>query len=207
MVKLMNVNQLVKIAADAGIKLEPATPDTENLYVYAVDEENPEDQHTVYVGKSTDRSRSLTESRVQARAYIDTIGLGFSALVVENNATRHSFRFDPSAFDPTAILGQIESREWAGRSIDALKLRLDAHTPETPALSRDEVEAFLIRVHVNTGRLIGNSEFASQWEASNDRIPNIAAVLAVDIARHNGTLPLGTEVAAGPDVEAHDDAE
>ncbi|MEX0158621.1 MULTISPECIES: hypothetical protein [unclassified Microbacterium] len=207
MVKLMNVNQLVKIAADAGIKLEPATPDTENLYVYAVDEENPEDQHTVYVGKSTDRSRSLTESRVQARAYIDTIGLGFSALVVENNATRHSFHFDPSAFDPTAILGQIESREWAGRSIDALKLRLDAHTPETPALSRDEVEALLIRVHVNTGRLTGNSEFASQWEASNDRIPNLAAVLAVDIARHNGTLPLGTEVAAGPDVEAHDDAE
>lgn len=207
MVKLMNVNQLVKIAADAGIKLEPATPDTENLYVYAVDEGNPENQHTVYVGKSTDRSRSLTENRVQARAYIDTIGLGFSALVVENNATRHSFHFDPSAFDPTAILGQIESREWAGRSIDALKLRLDAHTPETPALSRDEVEAFLIRVHVNTGRLIGNSEFASQWEASNDRIPNLAAVLAVDIARHNGTLPLGTEVAAGPDVEAHDDAE
>lgn len=200
----MNVNQLVKIAADAGIKLEPATPDTENLYVYAVDEENPEAQHTVYVGKSTDRSRSLTENRVQSRAYIDTIGLGFSALVVENNATRHSFHFDPSAFDPTAILGQIESREWAGRSIDALKLRLDAHTPETPALSRDEVEAFLIRVHINTGRLIGNSEFASQWEASNDRIPNLAAVLAVDIARHNGTLPLGTEVAVGPDVEAHD---
>lgn len=62
-------------------------------------------------------------------------------------------------------------------------------------------------MHVNTGRLIGNSEFASQWEASNDRIPNLAAVLAVDIARHNGTLPLGTEVAAGPDVEAHDNAE
>lgn len=207
MVKLMNVNQLVKIAADAGINLEPATPDTENLYVYAVDEENPEDQHTVYVGKSTDRSRSVTEANVQGQDYMDRIGVGFSALVVENNAKRHSFRFDPATFDPAPILEQIERREWSGRSILKLQRRLWRHTPETPVFSRDDIENFLIRVHVNTGRLIGNSTFASQWEATVGRDPNVAAVLAADIARLKDTLPRDTEIAAGSDAESHDNPE
>lgn len=206
MVKLMNVDQLVKIAAGAGIILEEATPENENLYVYAVDAKKPDDQHTVYIGKSTDRSRSVTETNVQGQDYMDRIGVGFSALVAENNAKRHSFRFDPATFDPAPILEQIERREWNGRSITKLKKLLIAHTPETPAFSRDDIENFLIRVHVNTGRLIGNSTFASQWEATVGRVPNVAAVLAADIARHNDTLPSDTEVASAPGVDAPDDA-
>lgn len=207
MVKLMNLDQLVKIAADAGIILEPATSETENLYVYAVDAEKLEEQHTVYVGKSTDRSRSVTETNVQCQDYVDRIGVGFSALVLENNAKRHSFRFDPATFDPTPILEQIVRREWSGPSITKLKKQLIDHSPTTPAFSRDDIENFLIRVHVNTGRLIGNSTFTSQWEATVGRAPNVAAVLAADIARHNDTLPSGTEIAAGPDAKSHDSAE
>ena len=204
MVKLMNLNQLVKIAGDAGIFLEPVTPESENIYVYAVDVEKIEEQHTVYVGRSTDRSRSVTETNVQGQDYVDRIGVGFSALIVENDAKRHSFRFEPATFDPAPILDQIDRREWEGRSIAKLKELLTDHSPESPAFSRDDIETFLIRVHINTGRLIGNSAFASQWEATVGRLPNVAAVLAADIARHNDTLPWGTGIAAVPDTESHD---
>ncbi|MFK3678003.1 hypothetical protein ACI2IP_09730 [Microbacterium sp. NPDC090218] len=197
MVKLMNADQLVRIAAGAGIILEEATPETENLYVYATDDRHA---HTVYVGKSASRARSTGEVNVEGQDYKDRIGVGFSALIKENNASRRSFRYDPTSFDPAPLLRHIDEHDWSGPAIESLRERLDARAA-TPALAVEEVEKVLVRIHVNTGRLIGNSQFASQWEATVNGVPNVVAVLAADIARQNGTLPDDTEVDAGPAVE------
>lgn len=205
MVKLMNADQLVKIAAGAGIFLHEATPETENLYVYATDDSKA---HTVYVGKSASRARSTGEVNVEGQDYKDRIGVGFSALIKENNATRRSFRYDPTSFDPALLLRHIEEHEWGGPAIEALRERLDAHLVAAPTISVEDVEKVLVRIHVNTGRLIGNSQFASQWEATVNGAPNVIAVLAADIARQNGTLPKDTDVDAVPTVERpRDEAE
>lgn len=205
MVKLMNVDQLVKIAAGAGIVLEEATPETENLYVYAVRAENPADQHTVYVGKSASNSRSIAEANVEGQDYRDRIGVGFSALVKENNAVRHSFRYDPASFDPAPLLAHIAEHNWHGGAIDALREHLSGAVAEHPSFSDAFVEQFLVRIHVCTGRLIGNSQFASQWEKTVNGLPNVVAVLAADIARENGTLPKNTDLDTTPGAETSDD--
>lgn len=44
-----------------------------------------------------------------------------------------------------------------------------------------------------TGRLIGNPQFASQWERSVNELPSVIALLAADIARESGKDLLSDE--------------
>jgi len=191
MVKLMTVDQLVTIAAGAGIKLEKATPDTENLYVYAT-----RDKHeNIYVGTSLNRKRSVNEENIGSQDYKERIGVGFSALVQENDAERHSFRYEPSSFDPKVMLDHMTEYRWSTTPIDNLRARLEGRTDSPVELSVAEVEQVLIRIHVITGRLIGNSRSASQWEGGAWGIPNVVAVIAADIARETGVgLPKNSNV-------------
>jgi len=191
MIQLMTVDQLVTIAAGAGIKLEKATPDTENLYVYAT-----RDKHeNVYVGTSLNRKRSVNEKHIGSLPYTDRINVGFTALVQENDAERHSFRYDSASFDPNVMLDHMTEYRWSTTPIDNLRARLEGRTDAPAELSVAEVEQVLIRIHVITGRLIGNSKSASQWEGGAWSIPNVVAVIAADIARETGVgLPKNANV-------------
>lgn len=203
MVKLMTVADLIEIARGAGIILEPAeTRAEEKLYVYATKVGG----NNVYIGKSAGPSRSATELRVEAQGYKERVGVGFSALIRENDAVRHPFAYDPDSFDPEKLRRHIERFSWSGPAIDTLLERLE----QRPVFSVEEVEHILVRIHVCTGRLIGNSQYASQWEGGVNDTPNVVAVLAADIAReaHGGHLSLQTALdpqegaAKGDDDEA-----
>lgn len=122
MVKLMAVDQLVKIAACVGILLEPVgNIEDENLYVYATEGE----QHIVYVGKNEaliKRARLDVETGLSKVDYKNRTESGFAALIQENNAKRHSFRYHPAAFDPSALRAHIVGENWSGaRSIGSWK--------------------------------------------------------------------------------------
>ena len=195
MVKLMNLDELLEIARGAGIHLEKLTSgvreetDRENLYVYAT---NDADQDCVYVGKSADRSRAVTEKSVIGQGYKERVGVGFSALIAENNAKRHSFFYDPDSFTPDALIAHIEKFGWDGPAIKNLREKLQPGA----RLTHELVEQILVRIHVCTGRLIGNSQFASQWEHNVSELPNVIALLAADIARESGKALLSEEILA-----------
>ena len=192
MVKLMPVNQAVRIAACAGIVVEPVdNVEDENLYFYATEGEN----HIVYVGKNEAekrRSREYVETHLSKAEYKRRTESGFASLIQENNAKRHSFRFDPEAFDPSVLDERIKAEEWSGGAFDSINREL---ATGTFTLSVADVEAILIRIHVCTGRLIGNSQHASQWEHSAERRHHAIAVLAADVARQAGILPEDVVVA------------
>lgn len=186
MVQLLKVDQLVQIAAGAGIRLERTDGGPENLYVYT----DP-DGFNLYVGKNAGKTvrgkrgkRGGDEDRIAEEDYMDRIGVGFSALVKENNAVRHSLWWDPTGFDGQVLLDHIKQADWQGPAIKKLKERL-----EKGPLATEDVEKILVRIHVVTGRLIGNSQFAGQWESSVNGIHNVIAVLAADIARGTAVLP------------------
>ncbi|MBN7794645.1 hypothetical protein [Microbacterium esteraromaticum] len=194
MAKLMTLNELVGIARGAGIHLEPADEHSENLYVYADPRGN-----ILYIGisgSSTPGKRSRDEERIAHEGYQDRVGVGFSALITENEAKRHRFYYDPETFNPTPLRNQIETENWQGDAIEKLKAHIEVSKP-----SLAEVEHALVRIPVCTGRLIGNSQYASQWEASVNRIPNVIAVIAADIARQAATLPADTTIATEGEVE------
>lgn len=200
MVKLMTIDELVKIAACVGIVLEPVDDvQRENLYVYATKDE----QHIVYVGKNeaqSKRSREYIETVLSTADYKNFTESGFAALIQENNAKRHSFRYDPAAFDPTMLRSHVD--RWYNITIDRIKEEIDGGTF---SLSVAEVERILIRMHVCTGRLIGNSHNAGQWEANVAERHNYIAVIAADVARAAGILPEDTVLAVGESAEDSSD--
>lgn len=186
MVKLMTLNELIAIARRGGITLERVTDEhQENLYVYS----DPEG-HILYIGSAASAKRGRDETRIAGEGYIDRLGVGFSALITENDCVRHSFRYDPASFDPQVILQEEE--QWVGSSITPVLERLS--NGDAPTLR--EVEHILVRIPVCTGRLIGNSQYASQWEGPSGRFENVIAVLAASYAREHGDLPGGTAVDA-----------
>lgn len=186
MAKLMPIEQLIKIAAGAGIVLEKAPIDEANLYVLV----DP-DGNDIYIGKADSKYRHNEEDRWKDLDYIHRVVSGFTALVAENDAQRHPLHYDPETFVPSRLKTHIDAEGWSGRGIDTVAARLDQQTPPTP----EEIEQILVRTHVRTGRLIGNSQFASQWEGPIDSFTDTVAVLAVDAARTSGVLPSGTTVA------------
>jgi len=194
MAKLMKLDDLIKIVACVGIVLEPVdSPKDEDLYVYATDKR--EGQHSIYVGMTKAGEagkRHRDEQRIATSEYKFQVQSGFAALIQENKAVRHSFRFDPESFDPTLLMKHIEDYSWKGKAVNRLTAQIadgDFH------LSVADVEHILIRTHICTGRLIGNSRAASQWEHKLDGANNLIAVIAAQAARdEHDILPDGTVI-------------
>lgn len=192
MAKLMTVDELIVIARRGGINLERDVDESrENLYVYADPEGN-----VLYIGRAASHVRGRNEVRIAEEGYTERLGVGFSALITENNATRHRFRYEPESFDPKSILQ--EENQWSGRAITPVLERLN--NGEAPTIA--EVEQILVRIVVCTGRLIGNSQYASQWEGPAGKFENVIAVLAAFYAREHGDLPRGTALDAPDAAEA-----
>lgn len=192
MAKTMTLTELLAIAAGAGVKLERADESQENLYVYA----DPKDQ-VLYIGRSKNRTRGRNEERIKDEGYANRIGVGFSALIAENRGVRHRFRYEPETFDDQPLRRQIKSEDWKGVPVEELLEYIDV---EPRGFTIADVEHMLVRIAVCTGRLIGNSQYASQWEKTVNRPPNVAAVIAADIARQNGVLPANSTIASEGDM-------
>lgn len=191
MVQLMTIDQLVGIADAAGIRLTEVGEENEhNLYVIT----DP-GEINLYVGKSTSQKGDRTD-RYRAWAGLDhtrAIHSGIVALLRENGAAPRCFVYDQGQFDPSRMTAIIAKNRWEGKAIDVVQRRADAG--EAPTV--EEVEEFLVRVHIRTGRLVGNSQYASQWEGPIGRYPDTASVLAADAARIEGVLPPSTDVPTG----------
>jgi hypothetical protein len=187
MAKLMDFEQLIKITAAAGITLDEVPIEDANLYVLV--DPGGED---IYVGKSASKRRHNEEEQWKKNLdYEQEIVSGFVALAAENNTQRRPLRYDPEKFDPSKLKMHIAAERWSGAAIDTVVERLDEKIPPTP----EEVEQILIRIHIRTGRLIGNSQYASQWETPIGAFTDTVAVLAADAARISGVLPRRTTVA------------
>ena len=203
MVKLMTVDELVNIAACVGIVLESVdNVKDENLYLYATEDK----QHIVYVGKNEAEdklARLNVETVLSTAEYKRRTQSGFASLIQENNAKRHSFKFDADTFDPSELDERIKAEEWSGGAFNSINREL---ADGTFTLSVADVEAILIRIHVCTGRLIGNSQHASQWEHSAERRHHAIAVLAADVARQTGVLDVEVVAAVEDATKASDDA-
>ena len=188
MVQLMTTDQMIAIADGVGIDLADAPLETANLYTWT----DP-DRRVLYVGKATSRKRHDDEMRWKTDLdHTSQIVSGFVALLVENDAERRTLRYDPATFDPAPLVRHAEAEGWQGAAIDRV---LDRCRREDGAPTVEEVEEILVRLHVRTGRLIGNSQFASQWETPIGSFTDTVAVLAADAARSNGILPARTTVA------------
>lgn len=195
MAKLMKINDLLTITRAAGVNLREVPQSEENLYVYADTE-----GYVLYVGSAASAKRGRDEARFAAEGYEDRLGIGFSALITENDGRRHSFHYDPADFTASTILDQ--EVQWEGAAIEPVHERLKSG--EAPTLL--EVEELLVRIVVATGRLIGNSQYASQWENTVNRFPNVLAVMAAYYTRGTDALPsrtaINTPVDATPASEA-----
>lgn len=187
MAQLMTIDQMTAIAAGAGIHLEYAPPEAANLYAWS----DP-DQHVLYVGKASSRRRHDDEQRWKNLDHTNRIVSGIAALLSENDAQPHHFRYGPAAFDPAVLAQHVKAEGWEGNAIDSVLERL---RDESGAPTPEEVEGILVRLHVRTGRLIGNSQYASQWETPIGSFTDTVAVLAADAARATGVLPARTVVA------------
>ena len=183
----MTIDQMIAIAAGAGIRLEDAPPETANLYAWT----DPE-LHILYVGKASSKRRLDEEGRWKSRDHTNEIVSGFVALLAENDAQPHPLRYDPAAFSPASLTRHVRAEGWEGKAIDTV---LERCQRQDGAQTVEEVEQILVRLHVRTGRLIGNSQYASQWETPIGSFTDTVAALAADAARSAGILPARTVVA------------
>jgi len=182
----MTSDQMIEIVDGAGIRLKDAPIENANLYTWA----DP-DCHNLYVGKASSKKRHDDEMRWKNVDHTREIVSGFVALLVENHAHRRTLRYDPATFDPAPLVQHVEAEGWNGSAIDGV---LDRCVREDGAPTLEEVEAILVRLHIRTGRLIGNSQYASQWETPIGSFTDTVAVLAADAARSSGILPARTTV-------------
>lgn len=181
MVQLMSIYQLLKATAAVGIHLEKCDDfDSGNLYVIT----DP-DGINLYIGKAASKRRHLDEDRWKELDYEREIVSGFPVLVVENDGVRHPLRYDPKQFDGQTLSDHISKHGWSGGGIDKVNDRLRNDVPPTV----EEIEKILVRTHIRTGRLIGNSQFASQWETPIGTYSDTVAALVADAARVHGIIP------------------
>lgn len=200
MAKLMSIDQLLKATAAIGIHLEDADYDTANLYVIV----DP-DGINLYVGKAASKRRHLDEDKWKELDYEKNIVSGYPVLVAENDAQRRPFLYNPENFHDQSMRDHIVKHEWGGTAIDAVLNCLDTGVPPTV----EEVEKILVRTHIRTGRLIGNSQFASQWETPIGTYSDTVAALVADAARTQGIIPQrtkkGTKIMNSPEDESGSD--
>lgn len=197
MALLMTSDQMIDIAKSAGIQLHDEPTSTANLYTWTDSEGN-----NLYIGKAASTRRHDDEAYWKTLDHTTKIYSGIVALLSENNAKSRPLRHDPAMFEPGPLQHHVEQEGWAGGAIDSVleRLRQPDGAPTT-----EEVEQILVRLHIRTGRLIGNSQFASQWESPIGSFSDTVAVLAADVARHSGILPFRTAVAtAGVEAVATD---
>ena len=187
MVQLMTSDQMIAIAEGIGIHLEDAPTSIANLYAWT----DP-DRHVLYVGKASSKRRHDEEQRWRSLDNRSEIVSGFVALLAENDAQPHPLRYDPADFDPAPLTRHVGTEGWEGKAIDTV---LERCRRQDGAPTVEEVEQILVRLHVRTGRLIGNSQFASQWETPIGSFTDTVAALAADAARSTGILPARTIVA------------
>lgn len=180
MAHVLAYTDLVKIADGIGITLEEDPAGHANLYVIVCEE-----GYDLYIGKAASDKRHLEEDGWAESDHTTEVVSGFLSLWRENNASRRRLSYDPASFRPAAALAAIEREGWHGPVFDRARARLEAGEPPTV----EEVETILIRIHVRSGRLVGNSSGASQWEAPIGRFTDTLAALAVDHARTSGIIP------------------
>ncbi|PCC45863.1 hypothetical protein [Brevibacterium aurantiacum] len=200
MAKLMSIDQLLKATAAIGIHLEDADYDTANLYVMV----DP-DGINLYIGKAASKRRHLEEDNWKELDYEQKIVSGYPVLMVENDACRRPLLYTPENFRGTKLRDHIVKHKWGGDAIDTVLNRLNNETPPTV----EEVEKILVRTHIRTGRLIGNSQFASQWETPIGTYSDTVAALVADAARTLGIIPQktdkGTEITDEPENDSDSD--
>jgi hypothetical protein len=184
MAQLMSIDQLLNSAAAVGIHLEEATVDNANLYVIT----DPEGIN-LYIGKASSKRRHLEEDTWKEMDYETEIVSGFPILAAENDAQRRPLFYSPDGFDGKKLRDHITQHEWSGGAINLVLSRLEEEAPPTV----EEIEQILIRTHIRTGRLIGNSQFASQWETPIGTYPDTLAALVADAARTLGIIPQRTD--------------
>lgn len=179
MAALMNVDDLTEIAKTVGIELEVVESiDEANLYALA-----DQDNNCIYVGKAASRRRHSDEDRWRAPDFWRHNYSGFVALATANDAVRRAYRYRPDSFAWAEILKTAEN--WTGSLVDVVTARARADVPP----STEEVEQILVRIHVRTGCVVGNSQFASQWEKPIGSFTDAVAILAVYNAFEDGILP------------------
>lgn len=188
MAHVLPAAHLIKIAHAVGIPLSESVDSNSNLYLIVDDQGND-----LYVGKAASSKRHREEDGWSSMDHTKSILSGFISLWRENNARRLCIDYDDGAFDPAAALSIIEREGWGGGAIDSARARLE--DGEAPTV--EEVEEILVRIHIRAGRLIGNSDRASQWEKPIGRFADTMAALAVDAARDSGLIstlpPVGTD--------------
>lgn len=197
MAKLMLIDQLLKATAAIGIYLEDTDYDTANLYVIV----DP-DGINLYVGKAASKRRHLDEDKWKELDYENNIVSGYPALIAENDAQRRPFLYNAEKFHGQSMRDHIVKHKWGGTAINTVVNRLDEGISPTVA----EVEKILVRTHIRTGRLIGNSQFASQWETPIGTYSDTVAALVADAARTLGIIPQraekGTKIMDFPENES-----
>ncbi|HWV50741.1 MAG TPA: hypothetical protein VN035_14925 [Microbacterium sp.] len=181
MVKLMKIEELRSAAELVGIKLEDAEIETSNLYALVDPEGN-----NVYVGKAASKARHLYEDAAGFEDYSRRTYSGFVAMMYENETSRRPLFYDPAQFDAGSLLGLLESHEWSGKPIDMVRERIATDM----AVTVEEVEQILIRIHIRAGRIVGNAQFASQWEGPIGSFTDSVAAVAVYAAARNGTIEM-----------------
>ena len=184
MVQLMSIDQLLNAAAAVGIQLDDTTVDDANLYVIT----DPQGIN-LYIGKAASKRRHLEEDRWKEMDYENNIVSGFPILAAENDAQRRPLFYSPDRFDGKKLQDHITKHDWGGGAIDLVVSRLKEQAPPTV----EEVEQILVRTHIRTGRLIGNSQFASQWETPIGTYADTLAALVADAARMRGIIPQRTD--------------
>lgn len=174
------LQDLLEVTSCAGITVERSERENANLYAWV----STDREQVLYIGKAASKRRIEEENGWKEKSDHNT---GLHSAIVPLLRTQEGrnvpLRVDPDSFDRSAVPKIIERYEWKGTAIDtALK--------ELPSIHMDSemVEKVLIRIAVRMGRLIGNSQFASQWETPIGKTYDTVAHFAIHGANDKGLL-------------------
>lgn len=184
MARLMTIDQLLNSTEAVGIHLEGATAETANFYIMV----DP-DGNNIGIGRDASARRRLEDNLWIDTDYENNSVSGYSTLVAENDAQRHPLRYQSDNFDGARLLNHITEHQSHGEAIDVVRARIHDEVPPTA----EEIEQILVRIHIRTGRLIGNSLFTSQWDTPINTYSDTVAVLVADAARAHGIITKSTK--------------
>ncbi|WP_067779659.1 hypothetical protein [Actinomyces vulturis] len=169
---LITATKIIDIAQGSGLSLQRCDKDNANLYIWA-----SQDDTALYIGKANSPKRIEDEERWSKEDYDNNVYSTIVTLLGVNKAKIIPLRYDPSTSDFSPIFDCIKREGWHGSYFERLTEFLETSIPTV-----EEVEKILIRIVLRCGCLIGNSQFASQWEGPLGRFSDTFAILAVDQA-------------------------